>query len=128
MRPLLLSIKKTHPPPTQVDVFFGFSGGDIGVALCIQGLEHEAHGRQFSALHHGENSGAAAADQRHTFLVDRDRLLGVAALDVPEYHTGQLVACRSEFRLSSFEVGGIGIVSSAISCCFGPSGRHTRST
>ena len=62
--------------------------GNFCVSLRPKDIQHIAQRGQHPAAEHAEDSGGAAADQRHTLLVPGHRLLGVAALDIPEYHLG----------------------------------------
>jgi len=42
-------------------------------------------------LNHGKHAGACAGHQRHTLLVQGDRLLFITALDIPECSGGRQV-------------------------------------
>ena len=84
------------------------------VPFCAKDLQHVTERGQVAALEHVENSGTAAADQRHAFLVLSDRLLLIATLDIPEHHLRQLVTSLSKDLLCVFEVGQLGTLGAVI--------------
>ena len=65
--------------------------GNLCVPLRAEDIQHIAQRGQDTALKHIEDSGSTAADQGDTLLVLRDRLLLITALNIPEYHPGQLI-------------------------------------
>lgn len=70
--------------------------GNLCVPLRAEDIQHIAQRGQDTALKHMEDSGSTAADQGDTLLVLRDRLLLITALNIPEYHPGQLI---TSFRI-----------------------------
>ena len=66
------------------------------IAVGAEDIHHHGVGRHQLARDHLEEARSDARDEGDALLVHLDRLLAVAALDVPEHHLRQLVAVLGE--------------------------------
>ena len=79
--------------------------GNFCVSLRPKDIQHIAQRGKYTALEHIEDSGSAAADQCDTLFILGNRLLRIAALDIPEYHPGKRIAGFRENFLCVLEIG-----------------------
>lgn len=87
---------------------------DLCVPLAPGYLKHKCIRIEFAARHHGEETRSTTGYQSHALLVFGNGLLRIAAIHVPEYDFGQLVACGFVKPFCVLEVGDLTILGARV--------------
>ena len=86
-----------------------YSCTDRRIPFAVQYLQHVLIRIQIAGYCHGKQSGGAAAKQHDVLLVHTDRLLLIAALNIPEYQLRQLITVPAVQVPGIIEVGAVRI-------------------